>query len=869
MMRCAWVVCLCLMGPVLASAQGDMLTALAQANERATSGDVTGAEAAFARALEMAQTDEERAQVLSMLGDTRRGRGDRAGALQAYERALVLEGVGPWLGRLLNQLASLAEQLGRRGLAREAWERVVRDFWHNPHVAGQAEIRLARLQATDGEAAEAVERLRKLVRDSQFPSIAQQGRYALVEILIAAGEIDEAIEEVRAEERNVPMRVDLLIRIGEALMDQGQMDRAAEVLRETLEQSPENRIAARRLYEVAVERGTVDELVTELLAAAEEPFGDDALRRLADIYSWQGNSQPALTVYDRLLASNPTEPDLLVRAGVAASEAGDLDRAAAWLSEAVRLQPEHRVATQNLGEVYARLGDTEQAMAMFKRSSGYDPKQPDTARDLGRLLSEYSLHHQAVDVYREARNTTGQPYLMAYEMGRAWIGLMDYGQATTEFLAGLTAGSGASQRLVSYELERLARDEVAGQIVTAALDEWVQLPGLTDEQTLAAGRAYLAAGREERGIDVLTRLPAGSGPLVIEVAREAEFTSSSDVAAALYELGLSRELSPLQRAETSLRLARLRLDGGDWQEALRHLEVARTVSDYEADALVLRAELLLTHKRDVPGSRKTLEALATCPSAEESHLRRASWLVADCLFAEGKFDDAEAGYLQLIGEQPDQLVMPPPPPGAQGLWPGMAGHYVPPVGRSGGRASTAWGKFRLAEIALRRGDLSGAAERFTIVTSEYRGSVWANDALEWLAVMRDNLDGEGAAESAYFEAIGAADRGDFVAAESLLSAIAADRGEPLADDAAMLSASILKIRGDWPRAAAAYETAAADFPDSLLAPEALLVAARLYENELPDAEAARRTLQLLVEAYPTSAAADDAREMLATIGVNG
>jgi len=855
----------CLVVAVAATAQEDFGHLLAEAAAASSAGDLTRAEAAFARALELSANDEERAQALSRLADMRRARGDREGALRALQGCLDMTGAGPWRSRALTQLGSVAPQVGRADLAREAYEALVRDFAGNPSVVGNAGMALARLDAAAGDHNGAVARLERLLASDPARSTALQARHLLVDLLLESGDTQRAAEAARSPDLPQPMRTDLLVRVAAALQADGEAQQAADLCREVLAERPDHPLAARRLYEIALYQDTLAGLIAELQEAAAKPDGEDALRRLADVYAWQGETAPALAALDRLLQSRPDNPDLLTRAGMMARDAGELDRAARWLSEVLRLQPGHRLAAEGLGEVHARRGETDLAVEMFKLSTGYTPEDPQSVRMLGRVLSEYSLHHEAIALYRQARATAGDETLMAYEMGRAWVGLMEYAKATSEFLTALSDSGEASVRLVGYELERVARDEVAGEAVVATLDEWVARPDLTDAQVLTVARTYFAAGRRERGLHVLDALPGEAGALVIELAREVEFSSSRELAADLYELALLRHLPPDQRADASLRVARLRLAEGDWRAALRLLDQPQGVREYSVEATLMRAEALLRHKRDIPAAREAFEQVARATDAAEGDLRVARWGLADCLLAEGSLDEAEAAFLALMDE-PVLLdgVFPPPPPGMPDLPAGLVGPGAWAQGRDVGRVGRGYGALRLAEISLRRGDLEAASERLAIAAG-HQDSVWANDAIDWMSFVRDNLDGRGQAEADYMSALGMLERGEFAAARGLLAAIVRDPAEPLADDALLIVARSHADEGDADLAVAAYERVASDFPDSLLAPEALLTAAELCEAKLGDLDRARRALQSLVETYPDSAAADEAAERLQSI----
>lgn len=855
----------CLVIAVAVSAQEDFGHLLSEAAVASSAGDIIRAEAVFARALEVSADDEERAQVLSRLSDMRRARGDREGAMRALQGALAMTGAGPWRSRGLTQLGSIARQIGRADLAREAYEALVRDFAGNPGVVGNAQMSLARLDAAAGNIDVAVSRVEKTLASDPGRSTALQARHLLVDLLLESGDTERAAQAARSPDLPQPMRDDLLMRVAAKLQVDDKFQQAADLCREVLAERPDHPLAARRLYEIALAQDTLAALIAELQEAAAKPDGEDALRRLADIYAWRGETAPALAAFDRLLQARPDDPDLLVRAGTMARDSGDLDRAAKWLTEALRLQPGHRLAAQGLGEVYARRGETDHAVEMFKLSTGYTPEDPQSVRMLGRLLSEYSLHREAIALYRQARADTGDETLMAYEMGRAWVGLMEFAKATDEFLNALSDSGEALPRLVGYELERVARDEVAGETVVATLDEWVKRPNLTDAQELTIARTYFAAGREERGLKVMAALPGDSGTLIVELAREIEFSSSRELAADLYELALRRDLPPDQRADASLRVAHLRLAEGDWRAALALLDEPRAVPEYSVEAALLRAEALLRYKRDIPAAREAFDEVARSVNAGDGDRRLARWGLADCLLASGSLDEAEAAFTALMDEpMPFDGLFPPPPPGMPDLPVGLVPSVAWSQGRDSDRVGPGYGALRLAEILLRRGDLEAAGERLAIAAG-HRDSTWANDAISWMSFVRDNLDGHGQAEADYMSALGMLERGEFEAARELLAAIAGDAREPLADDALLLTARSHADEGDAGLAVAAYERVASDFPDSLLAPEALLTAAKLCEAKLGDLDRERRALQALVETYPDSAAADEAAQRLQSL----
>ncbi|MGM0494939.1 MAG: tetratricopeptide repeat protein, partial [Armatimonadota bacterium] len=327
-----------------------------------------------------------------------------------------------------------------------------------------------------------------------------------------------------------------------------------------------------------------------------------------------------------------------------------------------------------------------------------------------------------------------------------------------------------------------------------------------------------------------------------------------------YEMALTMEIRPEERADVTLNLAELQRDAGDWRAALETLERAPGL-DTDPEALLMRARLLTRHAR-LEEARDAWDSLMAAAGDNPRYAAAAREGMADWLFASGRLDEAEQAYAELAGDtgserpaQPWDDLPPLPPglvlPGAVAL-PGALEDDASPPGRA---------VLRLAEIALRRGDLEEAEQRFRHVADAHGDTAWANDALERLAFIRENLDGSGSAEARYFEALGLLERGDLRMARDLLLEIAGTRNEPLADDALMSLAEHRAERGDLRPAAETWLSVAERFPESLLAPRALLRAADLL-GDLGDFASAGEALRGIVEDYPDSAAANEAEAEL-------
>jgi Flp pilus assembly protein TadD len=121
---------------------------------------------------------------------------------------------------------------------------------------------------------------------------------------------------------------------------------------------------------------------------AEHP--DNALGHyhLAFAYGMLGDHAEELVQYREAADLGIKRWDLFVNLGLANLEAGDLEAAAAALTEAVAIQPNRPEPHFNLGLVYERRRMLPQAEREFRTSLQLDPNQPDASNMLGVIYAD-------------------------------------------------------------------------------------------------------------------------------------------------------------------------------------------------------------------------------------------------------------------------------------------------------------------------------------------------------------------------------------------------------------------------------------------------------------------------------------------------
>lgn len=845
---------------------------LSAAHEHMRAGRTDQADEALRRAIKAARTDEERAAAIFTLAALRESRADAAAggraALEVLTQALQLEGGGEWVSRCLQRLGYHADRLRDVETARAAWERLLELVPEDSADAATALRALARIERQAGRPDLAVAHLGALLAREAHAAWHREARENLTTLLVEQGEYERALATAR-EIDDESRRPRLMLEVADRLLDANEAARAEEVAREVLAHEPGQMTAMRLAYRAALQRNALDDLRRELQQEATGDTPEAALAFLAEIARWEDDPPAAIGYLRRLAQLRPDDPDVRVRLGGAALDAERLDEAETALRDALRLAPEHGGALTSLAELLVRRGRTDEAIEQLKRAVGYDPADAGSVRSLDHALRRHALHHARVQAIEEARAASGDEAIMAYELAQAYVDLLRYEEATREFLRAL-ADEGVPARAVGMELERLVVDEIAGPGVLAAVRAHLRESAApTNAERLALARVLLAAGDREGAGELLAGLE-GAGAAVADLGREVDLRGDDELAASLYAMALAMDLPEFERADIALSLARLQRDRGAWALALETLEATPSL-DAHPEALLMRARLLTDHARRLDDAREAWSRLLDSAGAEPRYAAAARQGMADWLFATGRYDDAERAYAELAGEQPagDGGFAAPwdePPPLPPGLLPHGGLPLAIPTDVAG---DPAWAALRLAEIALRRGDREEAEARLRFVATQYVQTPRANDALERLAFIRDNLGGRGSAEARYFEALGLRERGEHRVARDLLLEIAGTRDEPLADDALVMMGELRLEQGDSRAAAETWLSVAERFPDSMLAPGALLRAAELLRGELADPAGAAGALHVVIDRYPDSAAAHQARAELELLPRSG
>ena len=575
---------------------------------------------------------------------------------------------------------------------------------------------------------------------------------------------------------------------------------------------------------------------------------------------------------------------------------GRVDEATAMLEDLYHSQPTLAVWLK-LKEAYVAGGRFDALVALVDGRIGREGRTPDLLAERGAAL------HRAGRA-DDARQAWTQAVAAAPDAETTYRLVADHLAALRLFSEAAAVLDQGRQRLADERLFLLERAHLSGLALDypQAADLYLQL--------LAAQPEYRPAVQAQ-----LTRLLPGQG------APQA-FAAAVERAAALDPL--SRSLRELQ--------SWLALERGDYDTALDAVRALDRLEREEGESLLAFAVQAQSAPGDGPAAGapeaaaraldEILERHPDGPAARPARLMRAQLHDQAARDARERADlgptpNADAardGYTATLDAYPGDDAAPAAALALADLLRDVYRDFDGSEARlrqaAGGRnaAVAAQARLALGDVALRRGDLDAARERFSDVDETlrvgplaeqaryelalvdfYQGFMFsalaraealdentaadaANDAIALRVTLTEVLDPEAPAEDdpaaaplwVYARAALLHRQGQTAATLATLDSLdaAVDAGHPLADESLYLRASALLAAGQAQAAVEALDRLEAGHADSFFLDRALRLQARAYERDLGDADAAAGRYDRLLERFPGSPLAPEARSEL-------
>ncbi|MGC2182276.1 MAG: tetratricopeptide repeat protein [Terriglobales bacterium] len=177
---------------------------------------------------------------------------------------------------------------------------------------------------------------------------------------------------------------------------------------------------------VYFQRGYLDQAEASFrLAQHDDPESAEALYGLGSVYLKQEKAGQARESFERATKLQASYPDTLANAwnnlGLLATREGRTDEAIPYFQEALKLNPDHLIALENLGNAYRQRKNWDEARKLLERAVAVGPQDAEANYSLGMVFAQLNDTDQAYDYlqralksrpdYPEALNNLGVLYL--------------------------------------------------------------------------------------------------------------------------------------------------------------------------------------------------------------------------------------------------------------------------------------------------------------------------------------------------------------------------------------------------------------------------------------------------------------------------
>ena len=466
-------------------------------------------------------------------------------------------------------------------------------------------------------------------------------------------------------------------RLADALIREGQLERATTILHEVVETAREGGLrgsAVDRILRLFRREERLEELLAlEQQAVAQRPDALAPRLVLGRLRSQRREPDLAIEVYEELLRVQPDSEDAHKALARLYEEAGDHARALAQYGLLIEARPQTRRSyLKEIARIHLARFDQEQAFACYDEILRGAPDNPAAFAEVADAYEKLGLHDRRLECLQQAVRLRPEDARMRLELADAWRTMGEFDRAreeiaeATRFAIDEELRDDARQRLyvLLSETGRLEEE-------VASLRRRVEENPYDTEAPLVLTDVYVRELEYELALEMLDRLltfQPREPKLLTEHARLLRFMERHEEAITDYET--LWKLPDVDRAELALDLAEASIESGALVRAAKVLagvsDVRRVASLYrrhdlfdEAIAVLEKGvagapgdgRLLLTLSRvqELVGDRRaageTLERLLA--------LRGDSWRVltklGELYHDQGREEDALATGRRLFG----------------------------------------------------------------------------------------------------------------------------------------------------------------------------------------------------------------------------
>jgi len=584
--------------------------------------------------------------------------------------------------------------------------------------------------------------------------------------------------------------------------------------------------------------------------------------RLAQSYELSGDFETAQKLLEDVYvqdSSNVAVSELLRRIYLQLKK---YDRAVTLIQYMLKKSPRDINLLSQLGSVYVLISDEQKAAEAWEKAIAVEPSREATYMTVGSSIVQSRLFDRAIEIYKRGRTACNDPMLFTSDIAYLYGIMLNYAEATREYLKMIRqnpANTGLVQsRIASYTgradglsaattvVENALKTE-PGNLNLHQLLAWLYMEGkqfdraynvykFIDSKMNAGGRelynfaerslrekAYSVASRAFQ--DILQSYPK------FEKAAQAKFgyaktLEESDTENDTMKLfGNSSPFNPRPESESQPL----------YSGAITAYE--RVISEHGSTELaansLLRIAVIKDEKfYDLDGARHALETLLKSYGRFTQAAIEGRLMLGDVYLSMGNLNEAESQYNSVAGSGP-------------------------PVGEQQQKAA-----FELAQLDYFQEHFQDAVNQLKALTTNPVSNV-TNDALILQIFIQENTKQSDSALRRFAKADLLVRQHKLSEALAIFESVVKDYpASDITDETLIEIGDIFTKTRRYEDAIACYGRLIKDFPESIFTDRTLMKMGQVFQLGLKDKAKAIDTYQKLLEKYPNSIYAGEARKRI-------
>ena len=382
---------------------------------------------------------------------------------------------------------------------------------------------------------------------------------------------------------------------GWILSKRGDYQQALPILQESAAKLPDSPEVQFHLGMTAYMMGQTDLARVALQKAASAtkdfPGKEESKRRLALLHSGTDASpELSLSQLEAMVREQPNDVISQLHLGEAYEKQGALDKAAAALEEAVKLNPRLASAITKLAKLNAGpLHNKEKALAYAKKARELAPGDPQVARVLGRVAYQAGNFAWSYSLLQEAARQGENDASLLHDLAWAAYMLGKVREAREIMQKSLAAGSNFPEAVDARKFVSLtALDENAKELVPIETEIQKELQANPEYLPALMAKAALdeQRGQIKPAADIYTGILGHLPDFAPAQKRLAMlYAQEPSTSAAAYDLAAKARKTLPDDAKLAELLGRLSYEKKEYQRAIQLLQESARKRPLEADSL--------------------------------------------------------------------------------------------------------------------------------------------------------------------------------------------------------------------------------------------------------------------------------------------